>query len=57
MNNEELKDLEEEVVDCQKSYEIDRQWMQDGTEAFRRSELNLLRAKIALLEFKEKHDR
>lgn len=55
---EQLNDLEEEVKDCQRSYDIDEQWMQDGTEAFKRSELNLYKAKVALLEFEKRmqHD-
>lgn len=55
---EQLNDLEEEVKDCQRSYDIDEQWMKDGTEAFKRSELNLYKAKVALLEFEKRmqHD-
>lgn len=51
---EEWADLKEEVVDCQRSYDTDKKWMEDGTEAFNRSELNLYKAKVALLEFEKK---
>ena len=56
--NEQLADLEEEVKDCQRSYDIDEQWMKDGTEAYLKSQLNLFKAKVALLEFKKRmeHD-
>ena len=51
---ERLEELKEEVKDCQSSYDSDLKEYQQAYESKRKSELNLYKAKVALLEFQQK---
>ena len=51
---ERLEELKEEVKDCQSSYDSDMKDFLRAVEDKRSSELNLYKAKVALLEFQQK---
>ena len=51
---EQLENLKEEVKDCQSSYDSDLKEYLQVTESKRKSELNLYKAKVALLEFQQR---
>ena len=51
---ERLEDLKEEVKDCQSAYDSDLKEYMQVVESKRHSELNLYKAKVALLEFQQK---
>ena len=51
---EQLEELKEEVKDCQSYYDSDLKEYQQAYESKRKSELNLYKAKVALLEFQQK---
>ena len=51
---ERLEDLKLEVKDCQSSFDSDLKEYVQVNESRKKSELNLYKAKVALLEFQEK---
>ena len=51
---EQLEELKEEVKDCQMSFDSDLKEYLQTLEDKRHSELNLYKAKVALLEFQQR---
>jgi len=51
---EQLEELKEEVKDCQSSYDSDLKEYEDARKSKAISELNLYKAKVALLEFQQR---